>query len=167
MKLLSILFLLFSPLQPDLRIADLERRLHEEINAERRKQDRGPLIFDDRLADVARAHSADMAKQGFFNHVNPDGRNPQQRARAAGYKCSRQIGENIFQNNLYSRIRKVGGKTIYDWNTIEDIAETSVEGWMKSPAHRSNLLEKTYDRTGIGVAIAANGKVYITQMFCR
>jgi uncharacterized protein YkwD len=37
---------------------------------------------------------------------------------------------------------------------------------MASPGHRQNILDKNYSRTGIGVAIAPDGQVFITQVFC-
>jgi len=37
---------------------------------------------------------------------------------------------------------------------------------MGNQRHRENILNTSYDRTGIGVAIAKNGKVYFTQNFC-
>ena len=40
-----------------------------------------------------RAHSADMAARGFFDHTNPEGLDPS--ARAVGRRLSRPAGENI------------------------------------------------------------------------
>jgi uncharacterized protein YkwD len=37
---------------------------------------------------------------------------------------------------------------------------------MNSPGHRENILRPDYRRTGIGVAIAPDDKVYVTQLFC-
>ena len=151
--------------QPEIRIQALEHRIHDLVNSERRTNHLRPLTLDSRLSDIARAHSRDMAARGFFSHKNPDGKDPQERANAAGYSCH-SLGENIFQNNLYSRVTTIGNRKSYDWNTPEKIATTSVNGWMSSSGHRHNILTRHYDRTGIGVAIAGDGKVYITQMFC-
>jgi uncharacterized protein YkwD len=35
---------------------------------------------------------------------------------------------------------------------------------MNSSGHRKNILTPTYDREGIGVAISADGRVYITEI---
>lgn len=80
-------------------------------------------------------------------------------------KLHQGFSENIFQNNLYSSITYINGVPIYHWNSLEDIAKTTVEGWMKSPGHRENLLGY-HTSEGIGVAIANDDKVYITQNFC-
>jgi uncharacterized protein YkwD len=162
------------PGQPEIRIPNLERRIHDLINRERKASDLSALQFDERLASIARAHSEDMGRRHFFSHVNPDGRNPTARGKLAGYTCRKVyrgystegLGENIFQGNLYDRVRISGNQRSYDWNTPEDLAKQSVKGWMNSPGHRRNILEKNYMQTGIGVAISKDDKVYVTQVFC-
>ena len=54
----------------------------------------------------------------------------------------------------------------YNWFTLEGLAQKAVNGWMNSKGHRENILKASYDRTGIGVAVAEDGKVYFTQNFC-
>ena len=76
------------------------------------------------------------------------------------------LAENIHQRWLYSSITYINGLPSYNWNTQKDIAVTAVKGWMESLGHRKNILTASYDRTGIGVAIAENGKIYITQNSC-
>jgi uncharacterized protein YkwD len=152
------------PGEPKIRVAELERRIHDLVNNERAARNLIPLELDEGLSKVARAHSQDMARRRFFDHLNPDGRSPADRGKRAGYRCS--FGENLYQSNLYSRIRIRGDDKFYDWNTPEDIALESVHGWMRSEGHRRNILQKDYSRAGLGVAIAADDKVYITQLFC-
>jgi uncharacterized protein YkwD len=160
--------------QPKIDPFALEFRIHELINAERVKQKIPALKVDNRLTDIARRHSRDMAERGFFDHLTPEGKTPTDRGRAAHYTCKKYFGdyiaeglaENIFQNNLYSRVIILGTKTTFDWNTAEKIAQTTVEGWMVSPGHRRNILTSRYGRSGIGVAVAANDQVLITQLFC-
>jgi|SRR5688572_4050537 len=162
------------PGQPEIRIPTLERRIHELINKERRDKKLPILQFDEKLSGIARTHSADMARRNFFNHINPEGKDPTVRGERAGYTCRKDSGshfteglaENLYQGNLYSSIRTRGTQKTYTWNSLEDIAKQGVAGWMKSTGHRKNILEKSYDRTGIGVAISRDDKVYVTQMFC-
>jgi len=75
------------------------------------------------------------------------------------------LAENIFQNWTYDSITYVNLIPIHDWNTDEDIAQQTVDGWMNSPGHRENILSEFHSE-GIGVAVAADDKVYITQNFC-
>ena len=163
------------PGQPDIRIASLERRVHELINNERRDHQRPALTIDERLSAIARGHSQDMAVRNFFSHANPDGQDATARGKAAGFTCRKQVssrsfreglGENLFQDNLYTRVRISGNDRTYDWNTAEELAEHSLKGWMNSTGHRRNILEQVYTQTGIGIVISADDKVYFTQLFC-
>ena len=163
------------PGQPEIRVADLERRIHELINKARVEHDLPALAYDEHLAKIARGHSRDMAVRNFFSHVNPDGRDPTARGKLAGFTCRKQVsrnsfreglGENLYQDNLYSRIRITGTERTYDWNTSREIAANSVRGWMNSAGHRHNILEAAYGQTGIGIVIGDDDKVFITQVFC-
>lgn len=172
MTILMFFLLLFQNPKPEVRAPDLEQRVHELINAQRKANGSPELAWDDELSKIARAHSEDMAKRNYFKHINPEGQTPMKRAEAAGYKVCQLMAENIYQNNLYSRVieerkRKTTEKT-YIWDSVEKIATTTTKGWMDSPGHRQNILDKNYAREGIGVAIAEDddGKVYVTQMFC-
>jgi uncharacterized protein YkwD len=171
---LTLFVVLQRPGEPEIRIPDLERHVHDLINKERTKKKATTLRFDEQLARIARAHSADMAKRKFFSHVNPSGKNATERGKLAGYGCRKTyagyftegLAENIYQGNLYGRIRITGNKRSYDWYSAEEIASDAVEGWMDSAGHRRNILDKTYERTGIGIAIDSEDKVFFTQVFC-
>jgi len=137
---------------------DIERRVHDLVNAERAKARLSTLKTDDRLSAIARAHSEDMARRRFFAHVNPGGEDPSARGRRAGYECRKIVGDRI-RVGLAENLYEASG------TAREDIEHKSVAGWMNSPGHRANILEKNYTRTGIGVAVAGQD-VYITQLFC-
>ena len=53
-----------------------------------------PLGWNPLLGQAALAHSADMAERHYFDHVQPDGSVPADRATRAGYAW-RVVGENI------------------------------------------------------------------------
>ena len=153
----------------------LEKQVHELTNQYRVQNGLKALSWDDKLSNIARNHSEDMASRNYFAHDTPEGRDPTDRGSAQGYRCQKAIGnliysgiaENIFQNNLYDTVWYTNGiPTSYDWNTLDDLAQSTVDGWMDSSGHRENILTKTYDKEGIGVAIASDDKVYITQNFC-
>jgi uncharacterized protein YkwD len=153
----------------------LEQRVHDLINQQRTARGLTSLRFDPTLADIARKHSEDMAAQDYFAHVNPAGQDPTARGISAGYTCRKNYGsyytygiaENLFQNYLYSSATFYSNReTVYDWNSAEEIAQTTVGGWMNSSGHRENIVTPTFDREGIGVAIAPDDKVYITEDFC-
>ena len=163
------------PGEPQIRISTLEHRVHDLINKQRVEHSLAALSFDDLLSKVARGHSRDMGARRFFSHMNPDGQDPTSRGRLAGFTCRKAVsantfreglGENLYQDNLYNSVRISGTERSYDWNTTEDIAVHSVRGWINSPHHRHNILDKGYSQTGIGIAISGDDKVFITQMFC-
>ena len=168
LQIITAALLLVSAFQnrPQIHVVELEQRIAALINLQRQENGVNALAIDPGLSKVARDHSQDMVNRGFFSHVNPDGEAPRDRLHLAGYTCSKMSGENIYQNNLYSRVTIRGNQKTYDLNSSEQIAETTVSGWMNSPGHRQNILQKSYSRTGLGAAIAPNGQILITQIFC-
>lgn len=159
---------------PSIDIPTLEGRVHELINQQRKNNGLSPLSYDSSLASIARKHSEDMARNNYFAHVSLQGLGPTERGTQVGYSCYKNYGsyyttgiaENIMLNNLYNSVTYYNGIPRYAWNSQEEIAQSTVSGWMSSPGHRQNILTSTYNREGIGVAIAADDKVYVTQDFC-
>ena len=160
--------------QPVIDIPTLEKQIHELINQQRRNNRLSALSYDSSLADIARKHSTDMAQNNYFSHYTLQGMSPTDRGNQAGYSCYKNYGsyytsgiaENIMQNNLYDSVTYYNGIPRYDWNSQDEIAQSTVSGWMNSPGHRQNILTSTYDKEGIGVAIASDDKVYVTEDFC-
>lgn len=125
----------------------MERRAFELINAERSAKGQPPLAWDEELCRMARQHSEDMARRDFFSHTGPDG-DTVDRARALGVRGWRALGENIAYNQGF-----------------DDPAGFAVERWMGSVKHRSNILSGMFTRSGLGVARAADGRIFFTQVF--
>jgi uncharacterized protein YkwD len=106
-----------------------------------------PLRWNAKLAAVARAHSLDMIRRGYFDHVDPAGRSPGDRIRAAGLDWA-EAGENMA------------------------IAPTVGQGeasLMNEPRyqqnHRWNILNSKYTDVGVGIVAGPHGEYYITQDF--
>ena len=159
--------------RPEIKGGSLEQRIHDLVNRERQKHGLAPIDWDDALARIARKHSADMAKRGYFSHDSPEGHDFSNRYGAGGYTCRVPVGatvhlggENIFQNNRYNSVTTVNGRAYYDWNSEEDIAGSTVRGWMNSPGHRKNILTPYWKREGIGVHLTPENEIFITQNFC-
>lgn len=127
-----------------------ERRTFELINAERRRRGRGPLVLDASLVRMARYHSQNMARQDFFNHVDRDGLDLTGRAQVLGVRGWRALGENIAYNQGY-----------------QDPSAFAVERWMISDKHRENILNGEFTHAGLGIARAADGRIFFTQVFMR
>jgi uncharacterized protein YkwD len=127
-----------------------ERRLLELVNAERRARGRRPLSWDGELTRMARYHSENMARQGFFNHVDRSGRDLQGRALLLGIRNWGELAENIAYNQGY-----------------DDPEAFAVERWMISSKHRENILNGEFTHAGLGVARGSDGRLYFTQVFMR
>lgn len=100
-----------------------------------------PLLYDLKLCDAARGHSADMEARGFFSHDSPvPGKaTPWDRAKLAGTTAS---GENIYMGS---------GSPV-----------NALKGWFLSPGHHKNMLNDSNTRQGLGRV----GKHW-TQLFGR
>ena len=164
--------------EPAPALDGLDRQVHRSANRARASAGRGPLRWSDDLAAVARAHSRDMARRGYFDHVTPEGVTAHDRARAGGVTCRKAVGggrvlvgvaENLYMSTRYARVRvrTVGERTTRspDWYPPGELARRTVAGWLGSPGHRRNLLDATSRSHGIGVATSGD-RVLITQVLC-
>ena len=130
------------PSKPNLKLSAVEQKVLDLTNAERKKKDLPPLKADPVLCEVARAHSANMAKQGAMKH-DLDGKSPYDRIKAAGYRYA-VAGENLAKGDA----------------NPDDV----MEAWMDSKDHREHILSPKFDEIGIGLA-ADKREVYYTQVF--
>ncbi len=76
------------------------------------------------------------------------------------------FSENIEQNTLYDSIEYINGVPFYHRLTEDQLSNFIVQIQMNSSDHRHNILNSTYYGEDIGLAIASNNKVYITEDFC-
>ncbi len=116
----------------------------DRTNAERARHGLPPFTVDARLTAAAQAHSADMVRRVFFAHESPDGRQVWDRVVAVGY-AYRKVAENI----------AAGQRT----------ADEVVSGWMDSPGHRANILDRDLTQIGVGRVEGGSYGVYWTQVF--
>ncbi|AFC33148.1 copper amine oxidase domain-containing protein [Paenibacillus mucilaginosus 3016] len=133
----------FYPQGSDTLARAFERQSFDLANAARVRLGLQPFAWDEGAAGTARAHSADMAAKGYFDHTNPAGQSPFDRMEAAGLSYS-SAAENI-----------AAGQTS---------AIHAHHGWMNSAGHRKNLLSGI-TRLGVGVAFGGKMSVYYTQNF--
>jgi uncharacterized protein YkwD len=125
----------------------LNRDRSSPANVDETRGRANPLQWDEKLAEVAREHSEEMAAHGYFNHRGLDGSLP------------------------YMRVSRSG----IGWlSTAENIAKfpdvTSAEAaFMNEPRfqanHRGNILKPEFTRVGIGIAQGSDGLLCITQEF--
>jgi uncharacterized protein YkwD len=146
---------------------EIELIIFEEINKIRLESGLEPLSWDPMLSKLAREHSLDMARYGYFNHTDLFGLDPTQRAEELGIntkvivngKSYDTVGENI--GFMPRGIVKDVGVLL----TTKDIASGMVFEWMLSEPHKDNILNTEYLSTGIGVAYNGDNSYYLTQNF--
>lgn len=144
---LVLVALLIEELQIDRDVAALEHRVVEAVNEVREQHGLPPLEPEPAIADVARGHSEEMVRLGFFAHSSPISGQPADRVEAAGIRY-RRLAENIQSNNDGS-----------------DPVRAAVRSWMGSRPHRRNILDGRFTHTGVGVAVTEDGMYYFTQLF--
>ncbi|MBT2509617.1 CAP domain-containing protein [Streptomyces sp. ISL-98] len=112
-----------------------EARVLTLVNQERSKAGCSPVRADGPLAALAEAFSEDMDARNFFDHTDPDGASPWDRAEKAG--VSGLGGENIARGQAD--------------------AQSVMDAWMNSDGHRANILNCEYKTLGVGVHMASGG----------
>ena len=96
-----------------------------------------PLSPHQALNQAAIAHALDMLEREFFEHDNPDGESPSDRARAAGYPSS--AGENIAWYGTPGALKR--SIEVYERH----------EALFLSPSHRTNLMSSSWREVGVGI----------------
>lgn len=120
-----------------------ESAMIDLVNKERIKVGKRPLSFDVSLREVARGHSADMFRRGYFSHFTPEGRDLADRAKEGKINFL-VIGENL---------------------AFAPTLELAHQGLMNSPGHKANILSDDYQNIGIGAAVSSQYGIMFTQVF--
>jgi uncharacterized protein YkwD len=105
------------------------------VNAQRKTAGCQPLTTSSALNTLAQNFSEDMAARNFFDHTDPDGETPWDRAAKLG-------------------ITNLGGENIARGQAD---AEAVMDAWMNSPGHRANILNCEYKTLGVGIHFATGG----------
>jgi uncharacterized protein YkwD len=116
--------------------AATEASLVSLINQERSAGGMGGLASTDRLSDIARRHSAEMADQNRLSHHGCLG-------------CT-----------LRGSAWNVAGENVGAGSSIQAVHEEM----MRSASHRDNVMRRAYDKVGVGI-VRANGLVWVTEVF--
>jgi uncharacterized protein YkwD len=132
----------------DIDPAQAEQELFALINTDRRAAGLLALVWDNRLAAIARSHSRDMAENRFIAHVSPT------------------------TGDTETRVRKAGGR--YDL-VLENVGQEggvrqAHQGFMHSPGHRANVLNQHATFIGIGAVVnnrRSGAPLIVTELFAR
>ena len=121
-----------------------EFQLFDLTNAARVEHGLSVLTWDDQVKMTARDHSADMAKNHYFNHTNLEGLSPFDRMEEDNITFH-AAGENLAAGQMSSIFAH--------------------EGLMNSLGHRENILQTQFESLGVGVAFDSESKPYFTENF--
>jgi uncharacterized protein YkwD len=105
------------------------------VNEERAQVGCSAVAANSSLADLAQDFSEDMAARGFFDHTDPSGASPWDRAAKAG-------------------ITDLGGENIARGQAD---AAAVMDAWMNSPGHKANILNCDFKTLGVGVHFGSGG----------
>ncbi|HWS36670.1 MAG TPA: CAP domain-containing protein [Actinoplanes sp.] len=115
-----------------------------QLTNERRTESGCPAVtVDEQLVTASLRQSSYMARTRLFSHVWRNGSTFADRSEEAGYQDP--AGENI----------------AWGYRNAADV----VRAWMGSLGHRRNILNCEAKAMGAGVAYAADGTPYYTQVF--
>jgi len=99
----------------------------DELNAYRAQNGLAPVKPSPNLGRAAAFISEDMVAKGYFNHFEPGGRSPFQRATDCGYP-SANVGENL---------------------AIAGSGPGAMTLWKASPGHNANMLQGRWKVAGV------------------
>lgn len=122
---------------------NLEKEMINLINNERSNRSLDSLEYGGKLREVARFHSNDMFKRGYFSHYSPEGQTVADRAEKFGISFL-IIGENL---------------------AYAPTLNLAHSGLMNSPGHRANILSADFNKIGIGIMDGGVYGLMITQVF--
>lgn len=119
-----------------------EKRIFEELNHERAIHGLNLLAWNELAAHAARAHARLLAENGKLSHQFPGEATLPERLGETGARFT-LAAENVARTEF-----------------VEDVHLAL----MRSPGHRTNMLNTSYTAAGIGV-VEEKGKIYVTQDF--
>jgi uncharacterized protein YkwD len=140
--------LLALPAEADAGVKSFESKIVKCANSQRKKHGLAKLKLAAPLAKAARRHARNMLNKGFFDHVDPGGKSPQDRVDAID-RGRWAVGENIAAG-------------------YPDVKATC-SGWMHSAGHRANILNPAYTHMGAGYAEGEKGygRYYVQDFAIR
>ncbi|HET8528365.1 MAG TPA: CAP domain-containing protein [Gaiellaceae bacterium] len=123
-----------APVRSERALTPLESGVLADINAFRRSHRLAPLRLNARLTAAARAHTVQMAHDGYFSHDSADGSSFWKRIQAF-YASSPwtywSVGENLL------------------WSSPNVSPKRALAMWLASPEHKKNLMNPAWREIGV------------------
>ena len=122
--------------------ADVQALL-DLVNKARADAGAGPLKIDAELQNVAMLKAKDMVDKNYFSHDSPTYGSP--------FDMMRQFNINF----------KTAGENIAGNKTVQN----AFTAWMNSAGHKKNILNASFNYTGIGIVDSPKYGKILVQMF--
>lgn len=120
-----------------------EQEVFDLVNKQRTDNGLKALKVDSNLQKVAKEKANDMVKNNYFAHNSPTYGSPFDMMKKFGISY-KSAGENLAGNSTGKR---------------------AVDAWMNSEGHRANILNSSFNYTGVAVVESSKyGRIYV-QMF--
>lgn len=133
-----------------MRDQQVAQKIHQLVNEERANHGLQPLLWDERIATFAEAHSRDIMASGKY----ADSPDPKDK----GDIFYKAIENAICVTEMNQQRMSVGGMS------QDEIAQQAISNWLADDYSRGNLLGP-HDKEGIGVALGGQYGI-ITQDLC-
>ena len=138
-----------APLPAPLDVLTAEQQLLALTNADREQNGLPPLSVDPATLEVARTRAASQLDAPALSHYDSAGQLAfVHLLEQAGLEYS-LAGENLARSS----------------GLDQGLTERVEDALMHSPAHRKNILERTFTSVAIGAATDANGRIAFAEIF--
>lgn len=117
-------------------------QIFETTNVIRVRHQLPAFQWDDKSAEVALNHSKDMCDNNYFSHTSP---------------TRGELSDRFQQHNIpYQMLgENIAAKQVTSF--------AAVEGWLNSPGHRVNLLNRDFTHLGVGVCEDVYTQNFLTK----
>ncbi len=121
---------------------EAEKGMFNTINKERTSRGLAPLVYDNKLKELAEIYAKAMFNRGYFSHYTPEGVSP----------FDRMANANI--------VYQFAGENL----ALAPNTDLAMQGLMESKGHRDNILSGNFGRVGIGVLDGGiYGKMFVQE----
>lgn len=127
------------PFTKEINETEVEQKIFTLVNQKREELGNNPLVWNNKIYTVAKEYSTQLAENNAtFSHISETGDT---------------IHDRIKKENLFFFI---AGENLYLAPKTENMSELIFDGWMKSPGHRSLLIDRDQFFTDGAVGVKCN-----------
>ncbi|HUF51118.1 MAG TPA: CAP domain-containing protein [Longimicrobiales bacterium] len=133
-----------------MRREELAKAVLVESNRARTAQGLPELAAHASLDRAAMQYAEELAERRTLSHQSP--------VRGRETLSLRVEAEGVRWRNLGENLASMSGLNV-------SVPRQTIEMWLNSPGHRSNMLDAGYSESGVGVARGEDGLWYVVQIY--